>query len=65
VRERPPEVEVPAQLGHRERVHEARERAPGQKVDAPAAQLPGARTGQHEAEPPRLDEPVHLVQQIG
>jgi len=53
-------------LGRHEGVQRADDCAPGQEVDAAAAQLTGARTGEDEAQPGvALDEMVDHVEEFG
>ena len=50
-------------LADRERHHLPAPRPAGQQIGMPAPQLVRARSGQQEALPPILNQPVHLVQQ--
>ncbi len=59
----PAQVERGPQLRGGEGVHGQQARAAGQQVGAAATQLACARTRQHEAAAPLLDEPVHRVEQ--
>jgi hypothetical protein len=42
----------------------ARQGSARQQVNAPLAQLAHTRTGQRKPQPPQLDEPMHLVEQL-
>src|SRR5207247_9439715 len=62
---RAPQVEVGAELGSDEGVHEAGERPTRQEVHPLPPKLPCARTRENELEFPGLDEPMNLVQELG
>ena len=61
----PREVEIAGELPGREWVHVMGEGAAGEKVDAPAAELPGTRARQREADAPGFDEAMDLVEKDG
>ena len=58
-----PDIEVPAHLVRRERVHRLAQGSPGEQVRAGRAELPCAGAEKGEADLPGLDEPVHLVEE--
>ncbi len=58
------EIEALSDLLRKKGVHGAVEGSPGEKIDAGAPKLSGARPAQDETQPLFLQKPMHLVQQL-
>jgi hypothetical protein len=59
---RPAEIESASELSPGQRVQVFDAGPAAQQIDARAAQFPGARAHQQEADPPAFDQPVHFVE---